>query len=132
MKSIRLSLVLYFLVLLTAAMGTVFALVYRTTAAALQVRQHDAERLIEQQYATQCNEPRAGLTQRLREQSHAVATLARPPLHFEALYPLGVVGLPFLSQPHLHAGLWLHEGSAPRQLKDRDPSLAEHLFRLRA
>src|SRR5437764_869095 len=100
MKSIRLSLVVYFLVLLAAALGTVFTLVYGTAAAALNERRHGSQRLVEAQYQAQCQELRAGLDDRLRRQAQTVARAARPPLHFEGLYPLGVMGVPFVSAPH--------------------------------
>src|SRR5262249_40401207 len=69
MKSIRLSLVVYFLVLLTGALGVVFALVYRTTAGALEERRDSSRKLIETQYEAQCNEVRAALDIRLRQQA---------------------------------------------------------------
>jgi heavy metal sensor kinase len=46
MKSIRLSLTVYFLVLLIAALGTASLLVYRTTKSSLQAREQATERLL--------------------------------------------------------------------------------------
>ena len=49
MRSIRLSLIVYFLVLLTAALGAVSWFSYRTTSQSLRERQHDSQKMIEAQ-----------------------------------------------------------------------------------
>jgi heavy metal sensor kinase len=133
MKSIRLSLVVYFLVLLTVALGAVYALVYQLAAAALGERMHSAQELIRKQYEAQCIEVRKGLDKRLVREAQRVAAMARSPLHVEGLYPLGVMTVPFAFQPHLHVWLWASEGAIPRG-RDAFPgySIAERLVRLRS
>jgi heavy metal sensor kinase len=123
MKSIRLSLVVYFLLLLAAALGAVCALVYQTAAAAIRERRDGSQKQIEAQYKTHREEVLSGLDRRLLRQAQTVATMTRSPLHVEALYPLGVMGVPFTGQVHLYAPLWLAEGTH-RDLRDR-------LFRMR-
>ena len=124
MKSIRLSLVCYFLVLLTAALGAVCSLAYSTAAAALDERRQGSRHLIEAQHKAHCDEVRAGLDRRLVRQAQIVATMARPPVHFEALYAFGAVGIPFTGAPHLHLGLWLQEVVPARRFGNKEPSLA--------
>jgi heavy metal sensor kinase len=135
MRSIRLSLIVYFLLLLTAALGAVCWLAYRTSAAALDERRQASHRLVETQYKTRCDDIRAGLDKRLWRQAQAVASLVRPPVHVEALYPLGLLGMPLTSAGHLHVGLWALEGFAPSRTpkaRDKAPTLAEKLFWQRA
>ncbi len=64
-----------------------------------------------------------------------MATMVRPPLHLEGLYPLGMMGVPFVFQPHLNLPLWLAEGvplPGPRRFgPGPDPArrgLAEELW----
>jgi heavy metal sensor kinase len=132
MRSIRLSLVIYFLVLLTAALGAVCGLVYQTAAAALEDRVKDSEQLVKEQYTTQCDRVQRGLDHRLAREAFRVATMVRPPLHVEALYPFGMLGVPFTFQPHLNLPLWLAEGvPIPGRRPGPDPSrrgIAEELF----
>jgi heavy metal sensor kinase len=132
MKSIRLSLVCYFLVLLTAALGAVCWLAYRTTAAALDERRQGSRHLVESQYHAHREEVNASLDRKLLRQAQIAATMARPPVHIEALYPFGAVTAMFTAAPHLHLGLWLHEGIPGWGNGDKDGPLAEQLFRLRA
>lgn len=135
MRSIRLSLVIYFLVLLTLALGTVYWFVYQLAAAALDERYQASQRLVRTQYEAHCEEVVAGFDRRVLRQAHYVAAMARTPVHVEAAYPSGLVGLAMMPQPHLHAWLWASEGIAP-PLRPRPPgeppSVAELLFRFRA
>jgi heavy metal sensor kinase len=133
MRSIRLSLVMYFLVLLTLALGAVCWLVYQTATAALSERLAGSEQLVKQQYTAQCERLVRGLDHRLAREAQRVAAMVRPPLHVEGLYPFGVLGAPFTFQPHLHLPLWLAEGvPGPRKTdgSHRD-QLAEQLWRER-
>ncbi len=134
MKSIRLSLVMYFLVLLTVALGAVCWLVYQTAAAALQERLEGSQHLVKEQYRAHCDEVLRGLDHRLSREAQRVGAMVRPPLHIEGLYPFGVMGAPFMFQPHLHIPLWLAEGiPGPRKADGSHKDLlAERLFRDRA
>jgi heavy metal sensor kinase len=132
MKSIRLSLVCYFLALLAAALGAVCWLAYRTATAALDERRQGSRHLVEAQYRAHCEEVSAGLDRRLLRQAQIAATMARPPIHIEALYPFGALTAFCTSAPHLHLGLWLHEGIPGWRIRDRELPLAEHLYKWRA
>jgi heavy metal sensor kinase len=132
MKSIRLSLVVYFLVLLTVALGAVYWLVDHLAADALDQRLQDSKQLVHTQYKTHCDEVLSGLDRRLLRQAHYVAAMARAPLHLEGLYPFGAPGVAFTAQPHLHVGLWLNSGIPPRSREPKEPALSEQLFRLQS
>jgi heavy metal sensor kinase len=132
MKSIRLSLVIYFLVLLTIALGAVCWLVYQTAAAALQERLEGSARLVREQYKAHRDEMQRGLDHRLSREAQRVAAMVRPPLHVEGLYPsFGLLGLPLTFQPHLHIPVWLAEGiPGPRRADgSHKDQLAERLYR---
>src|SRR4051794_9821737 len=110
MKSIRLSLVVYFLVLLTVALGAVYWLVDRLAAATLQQHLDGAKQLVQEQFRAHREEVQRGLDNRLAREAQRVAAMVRPPLHVEGLYPFGALGAPMLSQAHLHIAVWLAEG----------------------
>jgi heavy metal sensor kinase len=136
MRSIRLSLVVYFLVLLTVALGAVCWFVYQLAAAALDERYQASQRLVRSQHKTHSEEVLTGFDRRVLRQAHYVAAMARTPVHVEATYPAGLVGLAVTPQPHLHAWLWVSEGIAPvwrpRPPGEGGPSLADLIFRARA
>ncbi|HLW63739.1 MAG TPA: HAMP domain-containing sensor histidine kinase [Gemmataceae bacterium] len=77
MKSIRLSMIVYFLVLLAAAMGLVSWLVYRTSAEALHARQVTNRELLLQQYEQRRREERQKLDSDLLHNAILLANLAQ-------------------------------------------------------
>src|SRR5262245_51870086 len=77
MKSIRLSMIVYFLVLLAAAMGLVSWLVYRTSAEALQARQATNRELLEQKFDQARKEERQKLDSDLLHNAYTLAYLAQ-------------------------------------------------------
>lgn len=114
MRSIRLSLLVYFLLLSTVALAAVSWLVYQTTAHSLERRRLDSRRLVESQYQADVAKARAALDRRLLRQAQALASMARSSwLHPEGLYPLGMIGAAALPQSHNQFGLWLAEGAYP-------------------
>lgn len=114
MRSIRLSLLVYFLLLSTAALAAVSWLVYQTTAQSLERRRLDSRRLVETQYQARAAEARAALDRRLLRQAQALASMARSSwLHPEGLYPLGFIAAVPLPQSHVQMPLWLAEGALP-------------------
>ncbi len=114
MRSIRLSLVVYFLLLLTAAVGSVCWLVYQTAAGALEERRRGSQDVVETQYVAHVEETRTALDRRLVRQAQTIAAMARSMnVHLEGLYPLGVMGAPLAFQGYLHMPLWLAEGTYP-------------------
>ena len=82
MRSIRWSLIVYFLALVGVALGAVSWLVYRTTAQTLQDKEVSTAQLIESQFRDQCDEARAALDRRLLAQARG---LAQGQFHFELL-----------------------------------------------
>jgi heavy metal sensor kinase len=135
MKSIRLSLVVYFLLLLIAVLGAVSWFVHQLAAGALDERYKAAQDLVRSQYAAHCSELQAGFDRRVLRQAHYVAAMSRTSVHVEAAYPAGLIGVAMVPQPHLHVWLWLNEGIAP-PWRPRDPRdvapVAEQLYRFRS
>ena len=66
MKSIRLSLMVYFLGLLALALGAASLLVYETAQQTLRDKQRAAEKLIETQYKDRCRDEENRLDEQLR------------------------------------------------------------------
>jgi signal transduction histidine kinase len=77
MKSIRLSMIVYFLVLLAAAMGLVSWLVYRTSAEALHARQVTNRELLQQQYEQRRKEEKGKLDTELLHDANILVNLAQ-------------------------------------------------------
>ena len=77
MKSIRRSLIVYVLVLLTVALGAVSWLSYRTTAQSLRERQRDSQQMIEEQCESKIAAAWLDLDKRILEQARAMARTAR-------------------------------------------------------
>ena len=108
MKSIRLSLIVYFLVLITGALGAISAVVYHTTARTLQERQAEARNLVAAQFADRRDEVYAALDKRVLRQAQTLATMARTlTVHYEVLYPLGVLGAAPQPDGYLGVPYWL-------------------------
>src|SRR5262245_3481864 len=99
MRSIRLSLIIYFLALLAAALGGVSWFVYYLTDSTLRDRQASTENLIESQFRYQCKEAENVLDKRLRTQAQALVSLARwSNTNYEPLNVLSMVTGPALPQ----------------------------------
>lgn len=110
--SIRLSLLLYFLLLLAAALGTVSWFVHGLTTQTLHEKEASTEELIRSQCELQCKEARAALDRRILSQAQTIVSMARSTsAHFEGLYPLGLLGAAVLPQGYLLVPLWLEEGT---------------------
>ena len=130
MKSIRLSLTVYFLVLLAVALGTASLLVYRTAKSSLQARQHGTEELLKAKKATavalleskhrqEIDRTEKDLDGALLSQARTLAGLAQ----FEVNWPkfpgrpynfVGALGAATVPNGHLFIPLWVAEGE-PRQ-----------------
>lgn len=77
MRSIRLSLVLYFLAVLAVALGSVSALVYGTVYQSLLSKQESTAALIEAQFQDSCRKEQTKLDDALLYQARTVARLAQ-------------------------------------------------------
>lgn len=93
MKSIRLSLIVYFLVLIALALGGVSALAYQTAAKTLQDKQASAEHLIRTQFNARCQDARTTLDRRLLRQAIYLANHAQmAQVRREAFFVAGAAG----------------------------------------
>ncbi len=77
MRSIRRSLILYFLVLLALALGAVGLFVNRVKRQTLEVRHQAAVELLDRQYEERAREEKAKLDQKLLNQANHLASLAQ-------------------------------------------------------
>src|SRR5437763_238948 len=75
MRSIRLSLVVYFLGLLAAALGVASLLAYRTAERTLAEKRKATEQLIQAQYEERSRKERQALDEKLLQQAHTLARL---------------------------------------------------------
>ncbi len=82
MKSIRLSLMVYFLGLLALALGTASLLAYQTSYLTLQDKRAATEKLIDQQYEDRVQAERDRLDRRLLDQAETLARLVEFRIEF--------------------------------------------------
>ena len=78
MRSIRLSLTLYFLGLLSLAVGAASLVVYRTARDTLQAKKAATEELIHTQYRESCRQREAALDEKLSMQAQTLASMVKP------------------------------------------------------
>src|SRR5262249_55421426 len=110
MRSIRLSLIVYFLVLLALALGGVSWFAYQTTAHALRAKQASTNDLIQRQYDDQCKLIRATMDERILDKAETLAKKVRFREYLEPLFPIGIAGACLQPQGYLNAGLWARAG----------------------
>src|SRR5262249_31126533 len=77
MRSIRLSLTVYFLALLAVALGAVSVLVYGNTRQTLEGKERAAEQLVEARYKDDCQREQQTLDDKLLQQARTVAQLVQ-------------------------------------------------------
>jgi signal transduction histidine kinase len=112
MRSIRLSLMGYFVLLLSLALGAVSVIVYQTTRAALQAKEVKAYELIDARYEERTRSLQEELDDRMLRRAQTLANLAKsqwsPPAHMEfsalavrtlALSPFGYTAIPLCLVP---------------------------------
>lgn len=130
MKSIRLSLIVYFLVLIAVALGGVSALAYQTAAKTLQDKQTSTEHLIWAQFTSRCQDARAVLDRRLQRQALYLASHARTvPIPKETFFV--VSGAASMSSPHSHLLAPLMLAPATMPTNDHLPNhMTFRLFRV--
>lgn len=114
MRSIRVSLIVYFLVLLALALGGVSWFVYQITAKALRDNHATTADLIHDKYRYQCDEKRAELDRHILSQALMLSRRAQSSsVHFEYLYSLGIMTAPTMPSGYLTMPLWVAEGMQP-------------------
>ncbi len=93
MRSIRLSLIVYFALLLTCALTAVSGLVYQTTAHSLEEQRRATQKLIEEQFQTDSTKIRTALDQQLLRRALILAnrahTVPLSPKWFAAVAAVG-------------------------------------------
>src|SRR5262249_50863892 len=77
MRSIRLSLMVYFLGLLAVALGVASVLVYRTASQTLEAKRRATAQLIDAQYEEKCSQEKARLDKELLFQARTLASLTQ-------------------------------------------------------
>src|SRR5262245_16340185 len=76
MNSIRLSLIVYFLVLIAMALGGVSMLVYQTVSNTLKDKQAKTQELLDTQFQAQCQQARLTLDRKIHLQAQRLASKA--------------------------------------------------------
>jgi two-component system, OmpR family, heavy metal sensor histidine kinase CusS len=114
MRSIRLSLIVYFLLLLAAALGAVSILVYRITARVLSDKQETTRELLRTQYEERRKDELAKTDQDLFNHATLLLNLARSQYEIDRAYPLrfsylGILNAALTPQGHLLTPLWVAE-----------------------
>jgi len=114
MKSIRISLILYFLLLLGVALGAVSFRVYKTNVESVAQKRDYVARLLAEQYKTRSVQLGEAFDVRLLRRIQLLARLAQNHrYHLESLFPLGALGGFAVPQGHLFGPLWLAQGLEP-------------------
>jgi signal transduction histidine kinase len=106
MRSIRLSLIVYILVLLGLALGGVSWFVYQTSAQALRGQEASTIKLFEETYKEQVDEAKNALRDRIQEKAKMLAKRARYRFQFEFLFPIANAALVSQPQGFVSVPLW--------------------------
>jgi hypothetical protein len=128
MKSIRLSLIVYFLLLLSAALGGISFLAFRTTAKAKQEKASIKRDLLEFQYNSQHREELLRLDTDLQSHARTLASLAQSQLEANRLFIqfslFGSISSSAAPYGHLTTPIWLGESRSdpPRSDPPRSDS----------
>jgi heavy metal sensor kinase len=127
MRSIRLSLVVYFLVLVALALAATSALGYWTTAQIVEKRQDETRKLFCTQYERRCYREKGKFDNLLLTHARSLASLSQfqfqspPARHFRlpALAPLGLLSAPLNPSGQWLVPLWAYEGTKSTALAVR-------------
>ena len=130
MRSIRVSLTVYFLVLLAGALGAASLLAYRTAGETLSQKNEATRKLIEAQYEKNCDQERARLDARLLAEARSLAGQTQTLLDWPRLHArerglglLALTGWPLAPNGHLTAPVWVAEAvRSPDRTHGPDPA----------
>jgi heavy metal sensor kinase len=92
-KSIRLSLIVYFLVLLALALGAVSAVVYQATAQSLLAKERTSRDRLQERHESRCRVEKAKLDDALRRRVEQLAKVVQSPRGRDPYYGLHLLGL---------------------------------------
>src|SRR5689334_22903830 len=135
MKSIRLSLLVYFLGLLAVALFAASLLVYRTAELTLEAKREAMEKLIQTQYEESRRKEEERLDETLLAQAQSLARVVQ--VQFERnrdMQPAFLTGLMFVNLSpygYLQAPTWIAEGARvprPDQPHSLEPPSGAYLF----
>jgi heavy metal sensor kinase len=112
MRSIRLSLLLYFLGLLGVALGVASLLIYGSAQRTLEDKKQASRNLIQAKFQRHADEESQRLNQALLRQAQGLAQRVQIQLHwsrltYRHLHGLGVLALPVTTNGHVLAPLWV-------------------------
>ena len=122
MRSIRLSLMVYFLGLLAVALGAASLLVYRNAEQTLAAKQQAMEKLIQTQYEESCRTEEEQMDHALLLQAQSLARLVQVQFDWsrgelQPLYLLGLLSANVNPGSYVLAPTWIAEGAPPRRAK---------------
>lgn len=112
MRSIRLSLIVYFLVLLAGALGVIGALAYRRTQQTLRDKEASMRELLVSRHAGQCQAVRAEWDDRIVRRAQTLASLAQSQFgssRYHELPTFGLLTAGLQSNGHVLVPMWLAE-----------------------
>jgi two-component system heavy metal sensor histidine kinase CusS len=113
MRSIRLSLVVYFLVLLGMAFLFAFWQIFQTARETLRAKEETDHKLVQAQYEKECKEKRDDADEQLRLKAQALARLVRfdwDPPNYRELTVLGLLAAVPSPNGHVLAPTWIAQG----------------------
>jgi heavy metal sensor kinase len=128
MRSIRLSLMLYFSGLLAVALTAASLLVYHNAELTLQAKQQAMAQLIDKQYSERCEKEKAHLDADLLAEAQLLARLVQVQLEWyradliQPLFLFGLVSSNFSPNAYVLAPLWLAEGVREPRFAPPNPS----------
>jgi heavy metal sensor kinase len=126
MKSIRLSLMVYFLALLAVALTAASLLVYRNAEQTLESKQQAMEQLIRAQYRERSRDEEARLDAALLAQATALASVVQVQFDWsrgelQPLYLLGLLSANLNPSAYALAPTWIAEGAPPPRTRSPQP-----------
>jgi signal transduction histidine kinase len=116
MRSLRLSLTMYFLVLSAAALGTAVAFVYRMAAQTLEDKRRTTKQLLDAQYKDRCRDEEDRRDAALLFQAQTLARLTqfqfdRSQMRFRELHALGVLTTALAPAGYVLTPTWALQGA---------------------
>src|SRR5262245_8462673 len=134
MRSIRLSLIVYFLLLLAAALGSVSILVYRITAQVLSDKQEATRQLLLTQHDERRKDELKKTDDDLLSHATLLLNLARSQYDNDRTFPLkngltslGILNTGMMPQAQLTTPLWLADYHSPRLMSKLSNVLASQI-----
>jgi signal transduction histidine kinase len=135
-RSIRLSLIVSFLVLMAAALGGVSWIAYQTAYGTLEEKEASTRELIQREYERRCKQAEVQFDKDLQVRIYKLAGEARPKTQYTPglpIHPLGALTAGLAPQGHLLLPVWAAETPIgwvdKREPRDRDPKWSPNVFR---